>query len=327
MTTTRVRQCPIWGVAEGLDAIYLPETKVYRVDASPRAGGAYTISGSLVNSHVNQMTDAQKARLTTWLIGQRLQGNLQPTITGQVIASVKDRPALPVHERADRLLRFIAQRIGSVGQTLDLRQRNPGPLVHEAYAWSESTEWREIAYCFRYLVDVDLARGGLGTGIIYDCDVTVAGHRHIADQLANLDSTQAFVAMWFHDSMAEAYRDGIEAGIRDAGFAPLRIDRKDHINKIEDEIIAEIRRSRFVVADFTQGDDGARGGVYYEAGFAHGLDLPVIFTCRQDSLKNLHFDTAHYSHIDWANPAELRERLRNRILAVVGQGPLANDTA
>ena len=101
----------------------------------------------------------------------------------------------------------------------------------------------------------------------------------------------------------------------------MRIDQKEHINRIDDEIIAEIRRSRFLVADFSHGDGGARGGVYYEAGFAHGLDLPVIFTCREDSVETLHFDTEHYNHIVWANPEELREKLKNRILAVIGEDP------
>ena len=32
---------------------------------------------------------------------------------------------------------------------------------------------------------------------------------------------------------------------------PVRIDQKERLNKIDDEIIAEIRRSRFLVADFT----------------------------------------------------------------------------
>jgi hypothetical protein len=54
----------------------------------------------------------------------------------------------------------------------------------------------------------------------------------------------------------------LQKGISDAGFEPLRINMKEHVNKICDEIIAEIRRSRFVVADYT----GQRGGVYYEAG-------------------------------------------------------------
>ena len=129
--------------------------------------------------------------------------------------------------------------------------------------------------------------------------------------------------MWFDDSMYDIYENGIEPGIRDAGFNPLPINKKEHINKIDDEIIAEIRRSRFVVADFTQGEGGARGGVYYEAGFAHGLNIPVIFTCRQDILEKIHFDTRQYNHIPWEPEklGEFRKALADRIAAVIGDGP------
>ena len=67
----------------------------------------------------------------------------------------------------------------------------------------------------------------------------------------NSDSKQAFVAMWFDDTMKDAYDQGISPAIEDAGYRAVRIDQKDHNNKIDDEIIAEIRRSRFLVADFT----------------------------------------------------------------------------
>ena len=153
--------------------------------------------------------------------------------------------------------------------------------------------------------------------------VTVDGYSHIVDQRINVDSSLSFVAMWFDDSLTEAYEKGIKPAIEETGYTPLRIDQKEHINKIDDEIIAEIRRSRFLVADFTHGSDGARGGVYYEAGFAHGIELPVIFTCREDAVETLHFDTSHYSHIVWTTPEELREKLKNRILAVIGEGPEA----
>ena len=63
------------------------------------------------------------------------------------------------------------------------------------------------------------------------------------------------------------------------------------------------------------------GGVYYEAGFAHGLDIPVIFCCRKDVLEKVHFDTRQYNHIVWEKPEELREKLANRIAAVIGDGP------
>ena len=127
--------------------------------------------------------------------------------------------------------------------------------------------------------------------------------------------------MWFDDSMGEAWEDGFDPAIRGAGYEPVRIDKQEHVNKIDDEIIAEIRRARFLVADFTHGDTGARGGVYYEAGFAHGLDIPVIFTCRRDSFDKIHFDTRQYNHIVWAEPKELRRNLMSRIAAVIGDGP------
>ncbi len=127
--------------------------------------------------------------------------------------------------------------------------------------------------------------------------------------------------MWFDDSMTECYEKGIRPGIEEAGYVARRIDQKEHINRIDDEIIAEIRRSRFLVADFTQGADGARGGVYYEAGFASGLDLPVVYTCKKGVEKELAFDTRQYNHIFWENPGDLRESLRSRIVAVIGEGP------
>ena len=87
-------------------------------------------------------------------------------------------------------------------------------------------------------------------------------------------------------------KNGIEPAVKDAGYEPVRIDRTEHADKIDDRIIAEIRRCRFLVCDFTCGllpdekaESGktaiARGGVYYEAGFAHGLAKRVIWTCPQ----------------------------------------------
>ena len=130
--------------------------------------------------------------------------------------------------------------------------------------------------------------------------------------------------MWFDDSMSEAWDRGIAPAVRDAGYDPVRIDRKEHVNKIDDEIVAEIRRARFVVADFTDGDDGARGGVYYEAGFADGLGIRGhILLPQADRLDEVHFDTRQYNHIVWQTPEDLRDQLAKRIAAVLGDGPNA----
>lgn len=123
-------------------------------------------------------------------------------------------------------------------------------------------------------------------------------------KVPNAESEKVFVAMWFDEQTNDAYNNGIQPAIEtDCGYKSIRIDRKEYLGKVDDEIIAEIRESRFIVADFT----GQRHGVYFEAGFAQGLGLPVIWTCHEDHVKELHFDTRQENHITWETPEELRK--------------------
>ena len=181
----------------------------------------------------------------------------------------------------------------------------------------------DLIYLMTYLESRNLIERSGVNNPEQECTLTVEGYARLADlESSHPDLSRAFVAMWFDDSMNEAWEQGIAPAVRDAGYEPVRIDRVEHVNKIDDEIIAEIRRARFVVAEFTHDDTGARGGVYYEAGFAHGLNIPVIFCCRKDRLEEVHFDTRQYNHIVWETPEELRDRLAKRIAAVLGDGPV-----
>ena len=127
------------------------------------------------------------------------------------------------------------------------------------------------------------------------------------------DSNQAFVAMWFDDKLRSAWDEGFKPALESTGFDPIRVDQLQYNDKIDDRIIAEIRRSGLLVADFTD----HRGGVYFEAGFAMGLGIPVIWTCRDTDIGQAHFDTRQYNHIVWTNPKELREKLTYRIAATI----------
>ena len=115
-------------------------------------------------------------------------------------------------------------------------------------------------------------------------------------------------------SSSAAWAGGFETGIRDTEFfEPVRVLDSEHAGKIDDLIIAEIRASGLLVADFT----GHRPSVYYEAGFAWGLGIPVILCCRKEQIDDVHFDIRQYNHVVWTDPGDLREKLKNRILAVV----------
>lgn len=64
--------------------------------------------------------------------------------------------------------------------------------------------------------------------------------------------------MWFDEETKAAWEYGLMPGSQDAGYVPYRIDLRDDVNKIDEEIIPETRKSRFVVADLTHGDWNAR---------------------------------------------------------------------
>lgn len=125
--------------------------------------------------------------------------------------------------------------------------------------------------------------------------------------------------MAFREDLLPLYDEGLFPGIRDAGYDPVRMDRVEHNNRIDDEIIAAIRRCKFLVADFTVN----RGGIYFEAGFAMGLGRPVIWTLRKNEKDEVHFDNRQYNFIRWSPQklSEPAEALKNRIEATIGRGP------
>ncbi|KJJ83609.1 hypothetical protein OMAG_002518 [Candidatus Omnitrophus magneticus] len=130
----------------------------------------------------------------------------------------------------------------------------------------------------------------------------------------NEKSKKVFVAMWFDSTMNNTYK-AIQEACKECGFEADRVDKTEHNEKICDKIISKIKESRFIIADFT----GQRGGVYYEAGFAQGLGLDVIWTCRsrKSDTDNLHFDTRQYNHVLWKNEEDLKIQLIDRIKATI----------
>ena len=310
------RACPIWDS----DACVEQGDGDFELVDSPRTDGTYCLTGR-ARLLVESCDERTRARLTTWMCDQRRLGEHHPRVDEPTIQSAKERPALKVLERADRLLQYIDQHTPSIGRPFKFSW-SPGDRLWRMLARTECTEDDELKYLARFLENQGWLEKRGEPGDSSEYTLTVEGYSRLsALEHRTVLSRRAFVAMWFDQSMKEAWEGGIKAGIEEAGYEAVRIDQKEHVNKIDDEIIAEIRRSRFVVADFTQGDGGPRGGVYYEAGFAHGIDIPVIFTCRKDALEKVHFDTRQYNYIVWEVPEELRERVRARISAVIGDGP------
>ena len=333
-------RCPIWGTE--CEAITSDEDSLVVTD-SPRAGGSYRLHTD-ATAWLRDLTEDDKARLTTILVRERLLGNTCPSINAATIDKAKSAGRMPMREKLDNLLVILIDRTPKAGSFIDLGDIGiiefepdmESPVNQQfALAYSESTKLYELDLLTDSLDKQglitkeygilgeynDLMRHGNGSCI---CNVTTDGYIAIEQRQSEVKSDQCFVALWFNEATDALYDRAIDPAVRAAGYRAFRIDQETNfLGKIDDRIIAEIRRSRFVIADFTHGDDGVRGSVYYEVGFAQGLDIPVIFTCREDQLDDLHFDTNHFLHLSWPRgfPETLIEPIKNRILANIGEGP------
>jgi hypothetical protein len=226
----------------------------------------------------------------------------------QLIASL---PRYSPPEKLDNLLQLMAEMTPQLGEYTEFDHNRDYPLL---IAHGPG----EVEYFMQELI-----RRGYLDGTHDGLALTMPAWERLEEIKKTAHaSTRCFVAMWFHDSMIEIYEKAIAAAISDAGYEPLRIDRHEHVNRIDDEIIGQIKRSRFMVADFS----GQRHGVYFEAGLMLGIGRTVIWMCRKDELdkgNGLHFDVRQFNFIAYDSAEDARKRLRDRILAIEGEGPMA----
>ena len=184
-----------------------------------------------------------------------------------------------------------------------------------AISWAASPD--ELSYLLHGFLESQRWLAKKSDGLV----ITPAGWQQIEDWKLNpSQSEKAFIAMSFAKDLLAFFHKGIEPGIRAAGYEAIRVDRIEHVNRIDDEIFAMIRKTKFVVADFT----GNSMGVYFEAGFAQGLGRKVIWTVREDSLKQIHFDMRQFNFITWREKEleTFAKALQNRIEGTIEPGPL-----
>lgn len=253
-----------------------------------------------LSAHLRQATDAgeeTEMRTTTWE------------------ALARAHVGVSVTQKIRRLLEYFAA-TSSVGEWRPIGDEKRVAAMFDIKGPSE------LGFLIRHLHDSELlerdaiaAPNGQGAdgGPVAAVRLTVEGWNAVAPMGTGVTGT-CFVAMSFDKELNTAFTDGFMPALEtDCGFDVVRVDRVHHNDVITDRIIAGIRSAQFVVADFTL----QRQGVYYEAGFAQGLNRPVIRTCRVDDFDRLHFDTRQFFHLKWTTPADLRVALAMHVRATI----------
>lgn len=303
----KVDKCPICDQAAEFNLAYSAETLEGGYRGRCERCGEVRVMQQVVNKFKQMNT---QHLLSAFF--RRYPARVPPLVTLENVEElIAGMPVLrTVPEKMNGLLKLLVDSKVPPGTVIPFASRTGYPLI---FAANE----QEASYLMGQLSVRGLVMPITGSGGVH---VTATGYEKIEElEAASYKSSRnAFVAMWFDESLDSIYSEAIEPAIRDAGYEPIRIDKTEHVNRIDDEIISQLRQSRFLVADFT----GQRPGVYYEAGYMHGLGRKVFWMVRKPQLHDVHFDVRQYNFIDYDSSSDARLRLFNRIMANEGRGPV-----
>jgi len=270
--------------------------------------GYYTITELVVGSGLLKNVSA-KRHLLSALTRQASDARNPMTITTENLEQLLDSvPKFDTPlENINLTLLLVMKKQSRADEYVNLNPQTNYPLafVHDA---------AEFYHIIRTLFEQGFLEYDKSTGRQEEVRLTPHGWKQALElQKTQRISDQAFVAMSFAKELCEVWEKGIKPALESTGFKPYRVDQEEHNEKIDDRIIAGIRQSGLLVADFT----GHRQGVYFEAGLAMGLGIPVICTCKDTDIGAAHFDTRQYNHVVWTEPSELKSKLSLRISATI----------
>ena len=120
-----------------------------------------------------------------------------------------------------------------------------------------------------------------------------------------------FVIMPFANDYDDIYHLGIREIINEIGASCERADEMKYVGGIIQKIQHSIKSSDFIIAEISEHNPN----VYYEVGFAHAINKPVILLTR--NIENTPFDLRSYNHIIYSNIVELRRKLKEMLVNIL----------
>lgn len=151
------------------------------------------------------------------------------------------------------------------------------------------------------------------------CVLTAKGWERVEQIESVYSLNQIFIASQFKGFDSEI--GTIKEAIKETGYLPVCMDDHQTNNYIMPEIFNLIKNSKAIVGEISSNNSG----VYYEIGYAKGLNKEIILVCKQEVDENgnrktpIHFDIAQVSIIFYKDLDDLKKQLIFRIKNTISQ--------
>ena len=286
--------------------------------------GRFRITGTMIDVLPHWDLSATQWTALAYDLKQMTSRSEPPRLDRDVLRVLKESAKLP---HPDQILDDFAIWTGS-------QSRWPGDTINVNYSEHRTVLGAVDQNAFNYMIncmersgyfggDVLTTMSGVPEARYAGCSLTPKGWQRFRE----LSSSRAarkygFMAMKYGDDEVDAVvRNHFAPQVALTGFDLKRLDDGQPAGLIDDQLRVRIRQARFLVCDLTHGNRGA----YWEAGFAEGLGIPVIYTCRRDVFDepnhpcHPHFDASHWVTVAWdpADPSAAATKLKATVRATL----------
>jgi hypothetical protein len=268
--------------------------------------GLFRHAQARIRSWMREGDPESKGPILAHALRRAQLSNEWPVLDAGWVERVITSGSLPeVQEQADNILRWIGDRFGP-GADVTLRYDEHGAI----FGMRTPANFALVVDALSGLFNSSRAGHETAKG-----HLTFNGWQRVYELRKGAPSgRKAFMAMQYGDLRLDGIVDQcFRPAVAATGFELRRLDDEQRAGLIDDQMRLEIQGARFVIVDLTKENRGA----YWEAGYAEGLQKPVIYTCEASewTKHTTHFDTNHHLHILWE--ADKLEEAARKLTAVI----------
>lgn len=243
-------------------------------------------------------------KVSSWIQEQNNEFNMNPNIDNEKFKELLNMRDKKIQEKFDLMM-------------VHLNEYKNQQIPQKAHVQCWTRDSNEFHKLFTRAIDNKLINGNTYIGLeVSFSDFTFDGLQYVESlDEPNRSSKNIFIAFNFEEGLSKIFNTHVKEVIEELGFNYTIVsqDTTTHNKAISDEIIAKLKSSRIVIADFTN----HRNSVYFEAGFAMGMKIPIIWTCQEGHEDDLSFDTRQYPHLVWKDGRDLKRQVSDRIQVII----------
>ncbi|MBS4035860.1 MAG: hypothetical protein KGZ85_15455 [Ignavibacterium sp.] len=253
------------------------------------------------------------SRLSYW-IRHHQQGDRGPKIDTRNIESILQNINLPsVKEQSNIFVSWIADKTNSPGEDVIQNMNVIASIIG-------AKDRNGVYYIATDLDKKGIIKAYLDSGDDFQGHLTPDGWEFVESLNEEPNKNRiAFMAMQYNDHLLDSiYKKYFKPTLNSMGIDLVTLDERLKAGIMDNQLREEIRNSHLLLVDLTHGNSGA----YWEAGFAEGCKIPVVYLCERTIFREnkTHFDTNHLTTVIWSVDtikADM-EILKNRIIATLG---------